>query len=116
MFSINYINAINNNGKDTREKHTTNKQAGYYVRKKLPFRGNNTSGLWANNKYIVYSYGYYPLFINDNNLWYANKDKYSVTTSKHYTQLKPDNIYKYLDLASMKDLVNDSNLQVITKY
>lgn len=41
-------------------------------------------------RYVVYSYGkHWPLFIYEGGHWYANIDKYSSTTSKHFTQANP---------------------------
>lgn len=74
-----------------------NKDARNYVERRLNFQGSNTygegKGAW---KYVVYSYGYhYPMFIcvEDNGLlhWYENKDRYSRSTSKHHSQLRPYN-------------------------
>ena len=43
--------------------------------------------------YIVYSYGeHFPMYVYDRfvELWFANYDKYSPTTSKHQTLSRPD--------------------------
>lgn len=72
-----------------------NKRARTYVKTLTPFKGSNTFAEWraANpdaRRYIVYSYGYHwPLFIWENGVWYENEDKYSVSTSKHASQLHP---------------------------
>ena len=61
--------------------------------------------------YIVFSYGlHWPLFIYDHKKgqWYGNSDKYSVTTSKHYTKLNPGNV-ALLNCEEMKRLVNVAN-------
>jgi hypothetical protein len=40
--------------------------------------------------YVVYSYGpHWPLFVWHDGVWYENKDRYSVTTSKHRSQAHP---------------------------
>lgn len=57
-----------------------------------PFKGSNTFGEYFTNVYVVYSYGYhFPLFVFDkiNRIWYYNEDKYSTSTSKHFSQLNP---------------------------
>lgn len=70
----------------------SNKNAKQFVENRLPFKGSNVFGEWTNkDTYKVFSYGYhFPLFVNKCGLWYENKEKYSVTTSKHFSQLKPD--------------------------
>ena len=61
--------------------------------------------------YVVFSYGmHWPLFIyscNDNR-WYGNSDKYSVTTSRHYSKLNPGNVLP-LSCEEMKELVGVAN-------
>jgi len=67
-----------------------NKDTGKYAGKKEPFVANNLSGIAINKKYIIYSYGWYPLYICDRHgIWYENTTKYSITTSKHKSQSHP---------------------------
>jgi hypothetical protein len=69
-----------------------NRDARNWVRDLKPFKGSNTFGEYFTNVYVVYSYGeHFPLFVFDkiNRVWYYNEDKYSVSTSKHFTQLNP---------------------------
>jgi len=85
-----------------------------YTRERKPFRNSNnqlyaewTGGVAAYSdgvtvphpdtrpcsvRYVVYSYGdHWPLHIWDDTsrCWYSNADKYSRTTSNHYTQSHP---------------------------
>ena len=61
------------------------------VESKTDFQGNNTFGRKEGKMYVVYSYGYhFPMYIFKAGRWYRNTDKYSVTTSKHQSQLRPD--------------------------
>lgn len=40
--------------------------------------------------YAVYSYGHhFPMYARINGQWYRNKDKYSVSTSRHQSQCNP---------------------------
>ena len=58
--------------------------------------------------YVVFSYGlHWPLFIYDykQGQWYGNSDKYSATTSRHYSRLNPGNVLP-LSCEEMKRLVN----------
>lgn len=69
---------------------TSNKKAAEYVKQKLEFTGSNTFGNWWKDSYVVYSYGiHYPLYVYKNGSWFENETKYSTTTSKHKTQLRP---------------------------
>lgn len=79
----------------------TNRDARKFVQQRLPFQGNNlfaqvhtrnsedgTNG--PDTWYVVYSYGtHWPLFIWVNGTWFENEDRFSVTTSKHRTQIHP---------------------------
>ncbi len=68
---------------------TTNAKASYWVGLCRPFKANNLEGIEIGNKYVVLSYGWYPLYIHKEGKWYANLDKYSVSTSKQSTQAHP---------------------------
>jgi hypothetical protein len=51
--------------------------------------------------YVVYSYGrHWPLFVWDEvtQTWFHNTDKYSVTTSKHYTKACPRDLNRVVRL------------------
>lgn len=66
-----------------------NSRAREYVNKRLPFIGSNTYAQWVNGKYVVYSYGsHFPMYVWDKG-WIFNIDRYSRTTSKHQSQLRP---------------------------
>jgi hypothetical protein len=70
----------------------TNKKAKYYVTNQVSFKGNNTFGEVLNeNLYVVYSYSKnWILYLHDGFDWYGCNEKYSATTSKHSSQLRPD--------------------------
>lgn len=83
---------------------TSNKKASQYVAQKIAFKGNNTFGRIegsiqeGNLCYKVYSYGtHFPIYAfkynpdGETGGWYKNKDKYSISTSKHQSQLHPGN-------------------------
>jgi hypothetical protein len=55
-----------------------------------PFQASNLSGVKVSPKlYVVYSYGYYPLWACINGKWYGHKSKYSSTTSAHQSGTCP---------------------------
>jgi len=77
---------------DFRAPKVSNKEARAYVQEKRVFKGSNTAGTHRHGHYVVYSYGYHwPLFIclYGSQEWIENGDRYSVSTSKHRSQLHP---------------------------
>ena len=44
---------------------------------------------YENGSYVVSSYNWYPIFVYKDGQWFENKDKYSVSTSKQTSQLRP---------------------------
>ena len=80
-------------------KKTSNKNASQYVNTLTEFKANNLSGeiigtnkyLITNKLYVVKSYGYYPIFIYSYQTknWYETEDRYSVSTAKQMTQVRP---------------------------
>ena len=107
-------------------KKIANKNGGEYTANCTEFNGNNTFARWENSAYVVYSYGYhFPMYVWKNSGWFENSDKYSVSTSKQQTQLRPhinletDRLIgctcphecthekiNYLNTSEMKNLIN----------
>lgn len=58
------------------------------------FKGSHVWGEWLSKRcYVVYSYGvHFPMYAKLRGAWYANKDKYSVSTSRHQSQYRPSGI------------------------
>tara|TARA_R100001463_G_scaffold51961_4_gene102703 strand:- start:283 stop:573 length:291 start_codon:yes stop_codon:yes gene_type:complete len=69
---------------------TTNAKSSIHTSRKAPFRANNLMGRFVGSSYVVYSYGYYPIYANVNGVWFKNSEKYSRTTSKQQTQSRPE--------------------------
>ena len=80
----------------------TNKEAVNLVRRKVEFKGLNIFAEIQNPvngtmRYVVYSYGYhFPMYIaewqvgdRDNATWYENADKFSQSTSRQQSLLRP---------------------------
>lgn len=90
-----------------------NKIAREFVKRKLPFTGNNIHAEKLKHGYIVYSYGiHYPMYIYSNfsRHWFGNSDHYSLTTEKHKTQCKTQckpqgNKVLHLDTEQMNELI-----------
>jgi len=83
-------------------RRIANKDARSYVQRRVEFQGNNTFAREVCTDhsvvYAVFSYGaHFPMFVAETladeqgtqTHWYANTDKWSRTTSKHYGQLHP---------------------------
>lgn len=70
---------------------TTNKKSREFVQERLPFKASNLSGADEASYYVVYSYGWYELFIYSyvTRQWYENKDKYSPSTIRQKSQCHP---------------------------
>lgn len=88
-----------------------NKNARKYVVRKEEFGGSNTFARWtgdnSKNMYVVYSYGpHFPMYIFTEGHWFGNKSKYSCTTSRHQSQLRPYGELTWLSTEDMKRLVN----------
>lgn len=85
-----------------------NKKASSFVTRCLPFVGNNTMGKKLSpNVYVAYSYGeHFPIFAKLFGIWFRNSSKYSVTTSKHTSQLFPDVPgFRSADTLTLKELI-----------
>lgn len=95
-----------------------NRDARQHVQRNHPFQGSNLYGMyWCANPssidpgdsgYAVFSYGqHFPLFIctvvvpHGPDVWFENKDRYSVTTSKHRSQSHPHQPTQPLSTADM---------------
>lgn len=83
---------------------TSNQKSSSLASERLDFIGNNLSGTTIGDSYVVKSYGYYPLFVYKSGIWYENKDKYSSSTSKQKTQVRPTHKTVELTTDEMKRL------------
>jgi hypothetical protein len=95
----------------------SNKDCAPYVTDRREFKGSHLFGEWdgptewlpnntANTPYVVYSYGHhFPIYIWLDGLWYENTDKYSVSTSKHQTQARPDALTVRTNTNGMIDIL-----------
>lgn len=87
---------------------TSNRNASELTAARKPFKGSHTFAEWHGCLYAVYSYGYhFPLFAFDSigKKWFANSDKYSRTTSKHYGQLNPRAELTKVNTAELQALI-----------
>ena len=88
---------------------TSNKNAHFYIKDKKEFKGNHTFAVNDGILYIIYSYGrHFPMYVYNRltNVWLANKDKYSRTTSKHQSQLRPNRIDEYVSIDELQRYID----------
>jgi hypothetical protein len=88
----------------------SNNKARDYVEKLEEFDGSNTTGRWVGdeNLYVVYSYGsHFPMYVYDKeqSKWIGNKDKYSRSTTRHQSQLRPSSIALWVDIKEIQSIV-----------
>jgi hypothetical protein len=70
---------------------SANNKARELVANKIPFKGSNTKAEYVNKSYVVYSYDWYPIFVYKDGQWFENENRYSVSTAKQMSQLRPYN-------------------------
>jgi hypothetical protein len=68
---------------------TSNKTGRDLVMAKIPFKGSNTHAEYKYGTYVVYSYDWYPIFVNKDGQWFENENRYSMSTAKQMSQLRP---------------------------
>lgn len=81
-----------------------NRDAREFVQKQHPFEGSNMFAEFfcvdpkdkteGQSGYVVYSFGkHFPMYIclhlGGQDIWFANEDKYSRTTTRHQSQARP---------------------------
>lgn len=103
--------------KEWASKRTTTRNTREYVNARQQFHAPNLKGEWktdwdGNEYYVVYSYGYYPIYIFKDGIWYGNEDSYSRTTGKHMSYSRPSNgkIY-WLSRREMEDLERSGTVE-----
>lgn len=86
---------------------TTNAKARQFVQRLEEFKASNLSSRREGQFYVVYSYGWYPLFAYsyENNKWFENADKYSPSTSRQKSQSHPQQETLALSHEGLKDLL-----------
>lgn len=69
--------------------------------------------------YVVYSYGYhFPMYMEWCGVWYANQDRFSMTTSKHKGQARPRFVDTFVpvDTAWLKSIISDITGYTYERY
>ena len=92
-------------------QRVSNNKARQVVNSMEEFKGSNTFGVWENPAcYVVYSYGkHFPMYVFDvvSNMWFGNYDKYSMSTSKHQSQLRPSATVIYKNTHFLNNIIYD---------
>lgn len=105
--------------RDLKGKVTPNTKSNMYTKAQLPFRGSNLEGYWKtrNGKkyYVVESWGWYPVYIFRDGIWYENINRYSNSTAK---QMKNSQPYEYNDELDSKVylLTRDQMDMIVSGY
>lgn len=96
-------------------RKTTNRKSSEFVAATLEFQANNLQGVWEGCYYVVYSYGWFPLFMYsiEQAAWLENSERYSVSTSKQRTQCHPGFETKKMNLQELKNLLHFQKLERI---
>lgn len=87
---------------------TTLKEMRTRVNDKEMFKGNSVYSEIRGDMYIVYSYGYhFPMYVYDQKIekWIGNSSKYGVTTSKHQSKCRPNDVSFWLDTEALNDMI-----------
>ena len=90
------VSTISNNPlvrKDIKDRkmRTANIRSRDLVINRIPFKGNNTHAEYRNGVYVVFSYGWYPVFVYKDGQWFENEEGYSMSTKKQMSQMRPWN-------------------------
>jgi ribosomal protein S8 len=74
----------------TKKIKSANSSARDLVSSKIPFKGSNTHAEYVGKTYVVYSYNWYPIFVFKDGQWFENENRYSMSTAKQMSQLRPN--------------------------
>lgn len=96
------------------KNNLTNRECCRYAANFLEFTNKNKTIFGYSNyknlhpiTYTVYSYGqHFPMYVYDfeKKKWYGNKDRYSMTTSKHQSMMRPSIVEEYYDTNTLGGL------------
>jgi|TARA_R100000501_G_C2620416_1_gene113672 hypothetical protein len=71
------------------EQRTTNRNCRSHVDNRTPFKGSHLSARYSSGVYVVYSYGWWPIYAYIEGQWYGHKEGYSHSTAVHKTHAYP---------------------------
>ena len=88
--------------KDLPGKRISNPMADQYTSYQMPFRGSNLEGFWRTDPkgvkmYVVLSYGWYPVYLLKEGIWYEVVSRYSSSTGRQISNAAPFRYSEKLD-------------------
>ena len=91
-------------------KKTSNRKCSELVGDLIEFKASNLHSEWVGHHYVVFSYGWFPLFIYDDRAKkaYFNEKKYSPSTSRQA-------MYVQRDLDWKRNKMNDEMFDTFKK-
>lgn len=90
------------NPKDLPGVRISNPMADQYTSYQMPFRGSNLEGFWRTDPkgvkmYVVLSYGWYPVYLLKEGIWYEVVARYSSSTGRQMSNAAPFRYSEKLD-------------------
>lgn len=104
---------------------TSNVDAYQFASAKIPFKGSNLEGKWGVNQngdwyYVITSYNWYPIFLYIKDKWYEVSERYSSSTGKQMSKVRPtrynsglEDRVTYVTPEEIKKLMNGVSLEDI---
>jgi hypothetical protein len=121
----NYESLSKNEIKDPKSqkgKTISNTKAWMYTMSQMPFKGSNLSSYWKNDSkgvpvYVVLSYGWYPIFVYKEGIWYQVVDSYSSSTGRQISNSNPNHWKAYnKNVESDVYFMNKDELRKLINY
>lgn len=87
-------------------RHIANSRCREIANRREEFKGSNLQGKWVDKRYVIESYGWYPIFVYDpvTDKWYECNDGYSMSTKKQMGQCRPEQKTVVVDRDTMRSL------------
>lgn len=85
----------------------TNANAHKLVARRKTFQASNLSATWERlgSVYVVWSYGWYPIWVYSRKRWYRIDCGHNIITARHIGQTCPTGNYKLRTLAKLKEII-----------
>jgi hypothetical protein len=113
--------------KDFKARKTLNVNASEFTKAKMPFVGSNIEGYWGTDPkgkdyYVVTSYGWYPIYLFKEGIWYKVTNTYSSSTSRQMRHSNPVEFDEkigvdiiYATKEEMRQLINGATYEQIMR-
>lgn len=113
------------------KRNLSNHECVAYMAKRQPFSNKGNSIFGRNNRwygdgnedglvitFTVYSYGsHFPMYVFDyqTQRWYGNSDKYSRTTSKHQSLMRPAVVEDWYDTRTLSSIAHSGITRTVER-